>query len=138
MPGTHLTIKDLIVDCGDPERLASFWAQLLGRAIAARTGPYVWLARGDGPGMGFQKVAEPKAGKNRIHFDVASPDPAAEQERVEALGGRLLQQYAAGGFLVMADPEGNEFCIIPEGPFELDDDGRASYLIDRSTASGPS
>jgi predicted enzyme related to lactoylglutathione lyase len=77
--------------------------------------------------VGFQKVTERRVGKNRIHFDVASPNPAAQQERVEALGGQVLEQYAAGGFLVMADPEGNEFCIIPEGPFELDDDGRASY-----------
>jgi predicted enzyme related to lactoylglutathione lyase len=84
--------------------------------------------------VGFQKVAEPKVAKNRIHFDVASPDPAAEQARVEALGGQLLHQYAAGGFLVMADPEGNEFCIIPPGPFELDSDGCANYLNDRSTS----
>jgi predicted enzyme related to lactoylglutathione lyase len=128
MTGGRLHIKDLIIACDDPERLASFWSQLLGRPITARTGPYVWLARGDGPGVGFQKVTEPRLGKNRIHFDVASPDPGAERHRVEALGGRLLQQYAAGGSLVMADPEENEFCIIPEGPFELDDEGRASYL----------
>lgn len=128
MAGTHLDIKDIIIDCVDPERLASFWSQLLGRPIAARTGPYVWLARGNGPGVGFQKVTAPKVGKNRIHFDVASADPATEQERVESLGGQLLPQYAAGGFLVMADPEGNEFCIIPRGSFELDDEGRASYL----------
>jgi predicted enzyme related to lactoylglutathione lyase len=128
MAGIHLEIKDLVIDCEDPERLASFWAQLLGRPVTARTGPYFWLARGNGPGVGFQRVTEPRVGKNRIHFDLASRDPAAERKRVEALGGRLLQQYAAGGFLVMADPEGNEFCIIPEGPFELDDGGRASYL----------
>ncbi|WSQ06548.1 VOC family protein [Streptomyces sp. NBC_01231] len=128
MTATHLKIKDLIIDCVDPERLASFWAELLGRPIAARTGPYVWLARGDGPGVGFQKVAEAKAGKNRIHFDVASEDPTSEQARVEELGGRPLDRYAAGGFLVMADPEGNEFCIIPPGPFDVDDDGHASYL----------
>ncbi|MGW3633231.1 VOC family protein [Streptomyces sp. NPDC005122] len=137
MTDTHLEIKDLIVDCADPERLASFWAQLLGRPVTARTGPYVWLARGDGPGLGFQKVTEPRAGKNRIHFDVASADPAAERERVEALGGRLLPEYAAGGFLVMADPEGNEFCVIPRGPFELDDDGRASYLNDSGSSADP-
>ncbi|MBC9729235.1 VOC family protein [Streptomyces sp. TRM68367] len=134
MAGTQMEIKDLIIDCVDPERLASFWAELLGRPIAARTGPYVWLARGDGPGVGFQKVAEAKVGKNRVHFDVASPDPASEQVRVEKLGGRLLDQYAAGGFLVMADPEGNEFCVIPPGPFEVDDDGYANYLGDRSAS----
>ncbi|WP_030797751.1 VOC family protein [Streptomyces sp. NRRL S-337] len=128
MAGTHPKIKDLIIDCVDPERLASFWAELLGRPVAARTGPYVWLARGEGPGVGFQKVAEPTCGKNRLHFDLASADPASERARIEALGGRLLDAYAAGGFLVMADPEGNEFCVIPPGPFEVDDDGHAHYL----------
>ncbi|MFC9971555.1 VOC family protein [Spirillospora sp. NPDC127200] len=137
MAGGRLEIRDLIVDCADPELLASFWGRLLGREVVARTGPYVWLARGGGPGMGFQKVAEPKPGKNRVHFDVASPDPAAEQRRIEDLGGRLLGRYAAGGFLVMADPEGNEFCVIPEGPFELDDEGRASYLGEGGEATGP-
>lgn len=132
MAGTQLEIKDLIIDCADPERLASFWAELLGRPIAARTGPYVCLARGDGPGMGFQKVAESKAGENRIHFDVALTGPASEQARVQELGGQLLDQYATGGFLVMADPEGNECCIIPSEPFEVDD-GRANYLGDCGT-----
>ncbi|MEU0272369.1 VOC family protein [Streptomyces sp. NPDC006307] len=130
MTDTRPKIKDLVVDCRDPERLASFWSRLLGRPIVARTGPYVWLDRGDGPGMGFQRVDGPKTGKNRIHFDIASPNPAAERERIEALGGRRLDAYADGGFLVMADPEGNEFCVIPEGSFDVDDDGRASYLRD--------
>ncbi|WP_346082075.1 VOC family protein [Actinocorallia cavernae] len=51
-----------------------------------------------------------------------------ERRRVERLRGRRLNEYTDGGFLVMADPEGNEFCVIPEGPFELDDEGRADYL----------
>jgi predicted enzyme related to lactoylglutathione lyase len=128
MTDAHLDIKDLIIDCAEPERLASFWGQLLGRPIAARTGPYVWLRRENGLGMGFQQVTEPKAGKNRMHFDLASNDPAAQQRRVESLGGRRLEEYESGGFLVMADPEGNEFCIIPQGPFDVDDEGYASYL----------
>ncbi|MFF2995776.1 VOC family protein [Streptomyces sp. NPDC057950] len=132
-----MEIEDLVADRADPERLASFWAQLLGRPVAARTGPYVRLARADGPGLGFQKVTEPRAGRNRIHSDVASQDPAAGRRRVEASGGRLLPQYAAGGFPVMADPEGNEFCVIPRGSFELDDDGRASCLNDRDSAADP-
>jgi predicted enzyme related to lactoylglutathione lyase len=130
MTDPHLDIKDLIIDCADPERLASFWGSLLGRPVTARTGPYVWLKRESGLGVGFQRVAGPKAGKNRVHFDLASADPAAEQRRVESLGGQRLSEYDEGGFLVMADPEGNEFCIIPKGSFELDDEGRASYLSD--------
>lgn len=128
MASARLEIKDVIIDCVDPERLASFWAELLGRPVAGRTGPYVWLARGTGPGMGFQRVSGPKAGKNRVHPDLSSPDPASAQARIEALGGRRLDRYATGGFLVMANPEGNEFCVIPPGPFEVDDDGRTDYL----------
>ncbi|MER6346046.1 VOC family protein [Streptomyces sp. NPDC001595] len=125
---SSVRINALIVDADDPERLAAFWSELLGRPVVGRMGPYVWLRRDDGLGLGFQRTAVPKSGKNRMHFDVTSPDPAAERRRIEALGGRRLEEYADGGFLVMADPEGNEFCVIPEGPFELDDEGRASYL----------
>ncbi|MFJ8792412.1 VOC family protein [Streptomyces sp. NPDC102462] len=128
MAHSPMRIHALIVDATNPERLAAFWSDLLGRPVVGRTGPYVWLRRENGLGLGFQQTVERKAGKNRMHFDITSPDPAAEQQRVEALGGRRLEEYADGGFLVMADPEGNEFCIIPEGPFELDDEGRANYL----------
>ncbi|MGW7487008.1 VOC family protein [Streptomyces sp. NPDC054786] len=128
MTDSPLRVNALIVDAADPVRLAAFWSELLGRPVVGRTGPYVWLRRENGLGLGFQQTAEPKSGKNRMHVDISSPDPAAEQQRVEALGGRRLEQYADGGFLVMADPEGNEFCIIPEGPVGLDDEGRAHYL----------
>ncbi|MER6530089.1 VOC family protein [Streptomyces sp. NPDC001508] len=128
MAHSPMRIHALIVDATNPERLAAFWSDLLGRPVVGRTGPYVWLRREDGLGLGFQQTAERKSGKNRMHFDITSPDPAAEQQRVEALGGHRLQEYADGGFLVMADPEGNEFCIIPEGPFELDEEGHANYL----------
>ncbi|MEV0254141.1 VOC family protein [Streptomyces sp. NPDC050732] len=123
-----MQINALIIDATDPERLAAFWSELLDRPVVGRTGPYVWLRRENGLGVGIQRADGPKPGKNRLHFDLASPDPAAEQRRVEALGGRRLEEYADGGFLVMADPEGNEFCVIPDGPFELDDEGRTNYL----------
>ncbi|MFI7085156.1 VOC family protein [Streptomyces anulatus] len=130
MTEVPLQINALIVDAADPGRLAAFWSELLGRPIVDRTGPYIWLRRENGLGLGFQQAGERKPGKNRMHFDIASPDPAAEQQRVEALGGRRLEEYTDGGFLVMADPEGNEFCVIPEGPGSvgLDDRGHAHYL----------
>ncbi|QKV90655.1 VOC family protein [Streptomyces sp. NA02950] len=128
MTDSSMRINALIVDATDPELLAVFWSKLLGRPIVGRTGPYVWLRRENSLALGFQQTAQPKSGKNRMHFDITSPDPAAEQQRVVALGGRRLKQYDDGGFLVMADPEGNEFCIIPEGSVGLDDEGRAHYL----------
>ncbi|GAA4615042.1 VOC family protein [Actinoallomurus liliacearum] len=128
-------INCVIVDSADPDRLATFWSELLDRPVVARFGPYVWLERRNGLGVGFQRTDGSKAGKNRLHLDLESEDPAAEQARVEALGGRRLTEYDAGGFLVMADPEGNEFCVIPKGSFELDDEGRADYLTGDADAT---
>ena len=82
------------------------------------------------PGVGFQQVSPPKAGKNRVHLDLYASDVAAAKRRIEALGGRRVEGYESGGFLVMADPEGNEFCVLPSEPFELDEQGRANYLDD--------
>ena len=125
--GSFAAISHVIVDCSDPERLASFWGALLGRAVVARTGPYVWLAREQGVGMGFQRVAEAKIVKNRLHLDLVTRDLAAERRRVVELGGHEATGYEAGGFVVMADPEGNEFFLIPEGDVDVDDRGHASY-----------
>ncbi|WUI04061.1 VOC family protein [Spirillospora sp. NBC_00431] len=118
----------MIVDSADPDRLAAFWSELLERPVVASSGPYVWLERRNGLGVGFQRTTGFKAGKNRLHLDLESEDPVTEQARVESLGGRRLTEYDPGGFLVMADPEGNEFCIIPKGSFELNDEGQANYL----------
>jgi predicted enzyme related to lactoylglutathione lyase len=129
MSDTDFEIADIIIDCADPSRLASFWADILGRQIAGNKGPYVWLERSPGAiGVGFQQVTEPKANKNRVHFDVAVRDLVGATARIEALGGRLVPGYESGGFLVMADPEGNEFCLIPVEPFEFDESGHADYL----------
>ena len=76
--GSRASITDLIIDCEDPERLAAFWAAVLDRPVSGRQGPYVWLARENGLGVGFQRVSEPKRAKNRAHIDVAFADvPAA-------------------------------------------------------------
>ena len=120
----------MIVDCEDPERLAAFWGGLLGRSIGERTGPYLFLetGRSGGYGLGFQRVDERKTRKNRIHPDLICDDAHATAARVEELGGRREQGYERGGFLVMADPEGNEFCLLAKGPLGMDDHGNVHYL----------
>jgi predicted enzyme related to lactoylglutathione lyase len=105
----------VIVDCADPEHLAAFWGELLGRKISHRGEPYVgleWAPR-FGAGLVFQRVSEPKTGKNRVHVDVICQDIPATVARVEELGGRRADGYAEGNFVVMLDPEGNEFCLVP-------------------------
>jgi len=130
MTDSRVEITDIVVDCADPEGLASFWSELLQRPIGGRKGPYVWLSRSPGGiGLGFQRVDAIKTAKNRVHIDVSGVDVVEIKNRVEALGGRRLDGYDDGGFLVMADPEGNEFCIVPQ-TLNFDDSGRADYLDD--------
>jgi predicted enzyme related to lactoylglutathione lyase len=105
----------VIVDCADPEPLATFWGELLGRKITHRDETYVgleWAPR-FGAGLVFQRVSEPKTGKNRVHVDIICTNVEATVRRVEELGGRRADGYGGGDFVVMLDPENNEFCLIP-------------------------
>ena len=111
----------ILTDCHDPERLAAFWSLVLGVEVEDRFGSppqYVNLApeRPDGPRVCFQRVPEAKVTKNRLHLDLAVQDVDAAALRIEALGGRRLpgDDYHEDGYSwrIMADPEGNEFCLI--------------------------
>jgi predicted enzyme related to lactoylglutathione lyase len=111
----------LVLDCADPEALAGFWAPALGYTTVGSAGSYVMLlpAEGDGPQLLLQRVGEAKAAKNRMHFDIHVADIAAEADRLVALGARRLEadpleEHGTNWFL-MADPEGNEFCICDSG-----------------------
>jgi len=113
-------LEAIIVDADDPEELASFWAAMFGTRIVSRepASPYyVDLAPVDGvPVIVFQKAEEPKAVKNRLHLDVAVADIEAATERLEALGGSRIDAeigHEVGyAFRAVADPEGNEFCLV--------------------------
>jgi predicted enzyme related to lactoylglutathione lyase len=108
----------VVIDCRDPKSLAEFWAPALSYKDAGWPHePYVVLIgeRGlDGPLLLLQGVNEPKQGKNRVHIDVYADDINAEADRLVSLGGRRLSEpYDEHGarWIVMADPEGNEFCV---------------------------
>jgi hypothetical protein len=110
---------ELCIDCGDPRRLASWWAAVLGGGDVQGSGePYCTLAGAPAglPELVFQRVPEVKAGKNRLHLDLYVTDPAAEVARLEALGATRIGEPVQGGdacawWQVMADPETNEFCV---------------------------
>jgi predicted enzyme related to lactoylglutathione lyase len=116
----------LQVDCADPERLARFWAALLHVEVEERTGSspvgprYVVLHPQEDANvaLSFQWVPELKSSKNRLHLDVVAVQGLDSVTRlVEELGGsrRPDDDFAEHGWewRVMADPEGNEFCLIP-------------------------
>jgi predicted enzyme related to lactoylglutathione lyase len=108
------------IDCRDPKRLALFWGAVFGLEIASTLGEpaqYVGLAKAgpDRPHVSFQRVPEPKTLKNRLHFDIWVNDVAQATAQIESLGGQRLpvEDFRDHGvrWRVMADPEGNEFCL---------------------------
>ncbi|MGW1813670.1 VOC family protein [Streptomyces sp. NPDC002125] len=116
-------ISELVIDAADPERLAAFWSEVLG---------YVELDREDDgsieigpPGAGFggpqptlvlSPSSGPRGGKLPLHLDVSATDrdQDAELERLLALGARPADVGQSGteSWHVLADPEGNEFCLL--------------------------
>jgi predicted enzyme related to lactoylglutathione lyase len=111
---------DIVIDCADPETLAEFWAEALGYdKIGQFDAYYVLLARvREYPPVILQRVPEPKIGKARIHFDLRVEDIETEAQRLEQLGARRIDigQGTDPGWITMADPEGNEFCVCPGVP----------------------
>ena len=114
-------LLELCFDAHDPPRLARFWAGLLGREIGA-DGVTVELTPTDGPSsrIRFLPTHEEKTGPNRIHLHLTSTSLEDQQQtwrRALELGGRHLDvgQTPDEGHVVLADPEGNELCVIEPG-----------------------
>ena len=111
----------LVLDCADPDRLAEFWGAALDYINVGAAGAYVALypRAGDGPKLLLQRVTEPKTAKNRMHLDVDATDIHAEARRLSALGATRVSDTASREhgttWILMADPEGNEFCICDGG-----------------------
>jgi len=109
----------ITIDCADASTLARFWADVLGRQVAAdSTSEHMILLPGDGdtssPLITFNKVPEPKIVKNRLHLDLISDTFDAETERLLSLGAHRLRdvQGDKASWTTFADIEGNEFDLI--------------------------
>ncbi len=120
----------IVVDCKDIAAQSRWWAEVLDWRIVFETEdeivlvpPHALDATRDiplleqGPGLVFVPVPEGKAIKNRLHLDLAPPpdgDQATEVRRLESLGARRVDvgQDANPTWVVLADPEGNEFCVL--------------------------
>src|SRR4051812_12349174 len=107
--------EQIIVDAEDPARLGRWWAEALGYVIVDEKPDEVEIRRSERelPGLLFTVVAEPKTGKNRLHLDLRPDDQEAEVERLVDMGARPVDigQHDVG-WVVLADPEGNEFCVL--------------------------
>jgi predicted enzyme related to lactoylglutathione lyase len=111
-----LVIGQVAIDTSDPQRLAKWWVEQVSGKITIDTGNYVFVSTESGANLCFQKVAEPTPGKNRLHMDCFATDVTAEVERLLAAGATLVANHeTTEGFAwtVLADPDGNLFCVVP-------------------------
>jgi hypothetical protein len=110
-------IGAIAIDAHDPSLVARFWAAALGWEVVESSPELVGIAPpGGGPGIDVIAVPEPKTVKNRLHLDLRADGStqAAEVERLLALGARRADvgQGPDVSWVVLADPEGNEFCLL--------------------------
>ena len=130
-----LRLVALCVDANDPLGLARFWAEALRWEVADETAEEIRRVPTDGTRfpIDFMPVPEPKVGPNRLHLDQTSTsldDQRDSVARLVELGARHIDigQRPDEGHVVLADPEGNEFCVIEPGNSFLADCGRLGSI----------
>ncbi|MDQ0277273.1 catechol 2,3-dioxygenase-like lactoylglutathione lyase family enzyme [Arthrobacter silviterrae] len=118
-------IENISIDSTSPAETAQFWAEVLGWVIVEDDDDEIALQPPAGspeagvvPDILFLRVPEDKAAKNRLHLDLRPDNQAAEVARLEALGATRVDIGQGGDvtWVVMADPEGNEFCVLRAVP----------------------
>lgn len=121
-------LKEIVIDCDVPSRVARFWAEALDNyavmpydkeeiarlaalGLTPETDPVVLV---DGPGtrLCFHLREGGRPVRNRVHLDIASPDREKEVARLISLGATFVRETA--GYTVLNDPEGNNFCVTSE------------------------
>jgi predicted enzyme related to lactoylglutathione lyase len=112
-------LREVIIDCRDPRRVAQFWRDVLAWPMVEDARGYYWLsATGEPtapPLLVFVPVPEPKTVKNRLHLDVnpSGMDQDEELERLLELGARRVDVGQGDvPWVTLSDPEGNEFCLL--------------------------
>jgi hypothetical protein len=110
-----LKMESITVDCIDPDRLAAWWADATGGTVNPLVpGEFVLVAQDGWPNLAFQHVEDPTPGKNRLHVDFSASDREAEVARLVSLGASETARHSFGddfSWVVLADPDGNAFCI---------------------------
>jgi catechol 2,3-dioxygenase-like lactoylglutathione lyase family enzyme len=114
-------ISELVIDCRDPQRLAEFWCAVLGFTVLDVEDGAIEIGPPDGfggpqPTLILSPSTDPRTGKLPLHIDVnpTDRDQDAELERLLALGARPVDVGQTGeeSWHCLADPEGNEFCLL--------------------------
>ena len=114
----RLSIRSFTIDSPDPYRIAQWWCQVFGVPMSPEDfpdDPAALCDLGDGPRLLFERVPEPKTVKNRAHIDIRPGLRRDEEvERLIGLGASMYEDHRrpdGSGFVVLTDPDGNEFCV---------------------------
>ena len=109
-----IRLSSIVFNCADLERMTAFWSTALG----LEPGPIVdhgtfRVLRGDRVNLSLQVAQQPVTARDQAHLDLHSDDQAAEVERLRGLGATVVRHNADpdDDYVVMTDPEGNEFCV---------------------------
>ena len=120
-----IRIQCVVIDCAEPHGLARFWAAALGWRVTFSSDAECALEPPEGspetdvsPDLVFVRVPDEKVVKNRLHLDLRPDDQDAHVERLLALAATRAEigQTGEEPWVVLADPEGNEFCVLAPRP----------------------
>ncbi|MEB3367775.1 VOC family protein [Saccharopolyspora mangrovi] len=120
----------VVIDAHDTEKVAAFWCEVLGWSVVERDDDGIAIGPADGtwPRIDVYQVPESKSVKNRLHIDLRAGDrsTAEELQRLETLGARRVDvgQSPDDTWTVLADPEGNEFCLLATSVDDLPESER--------------
>ena len=114
-----IRLGSTVINCADIKLMTSFWGQALGLAPSSSSdGDDFRVLRGEHVNLSLQLAQTPVTARDQMHLDLYTDDQAAEVRRLAALGARVARDHHEPGddYVVMTDPEGNEFCVCAVNP----------------------
>jgi len=112
-----IRIGNICIDTNDLAASATFWRAVTGYDIESSDDRSMYLHDSirNGVGLSLQVVPEARVGKNRLHLDLFTANLPGEVARIRELGATEVNRFDADGWVVLADPAGNQFCVVGEG-----------------------
>jgi catechol 2,3-dioxygenase-like lactoylglutathione lyase family enzyme len=111
-----IRLGSTVINCADLELMTGFWSRALGLVPSpAEPGKEFRVLRGDRENLSLQRSRTPVTARDQMHLDLYSDDQAAEVERLTGLGATFVRHHQEDpddDYVVMTDPEGNEFCVV--------------------------
>ncbi len=111
-----IRLGSTVINCADLELMTRFWSQALGLiSSSAQDDDDFRVLRGDRVNLSLQRSRTPVTARDQMHLDLYSDDQAAEVERLTGLGAAFVRHHREDpddDYVVMTDPEGNEFCVV--------------------------